>query len=124
FSDYLFQLYSINVRLGEYDTRYDIDCVNADCAQPLQVIPIESILVHPSYSSFTRKNDIALIRLARPAIYNEFVRPICLTNSDVLRSVNEGVKLITAGWGRWNRTNNSPIKQKVTLPLVSIEVGV
>lgn len=57
------------MRLGEWDTTTEIDCQTigseTTCSEPLQDIPIEKIFVHTNYSKYS--NDIALLRLARPA---------------------------------------------------------
>ncbi|KAL0810739.1 hypothetical protein ABMA28_010059 [Loxostege sticticalis] len=106
----------INVHLGEHDTRTEIDCVDMDCNERIKVIPVEQGIVHPEYSGFTKRNDIALLRMARPVAYTDFVRPICLPNSDVSKST-DNVEVIAAGWGRVNNTHRSPIKQQVKLPL-------
>ena len=43
-----------------------------------QVIGIEKIIKHPQYSRSPLKNDIALIKLTRPARLNSRVQTICL----------------------------------------------
>lgn len=57
------------MRLGEYDTSTNEDCVDGDCADPVQTIPIEDIITHPEYNPKTSRHDIALIRLANPVPY-------------------------------------------------------
>ncbi|KAI8423521.1 hypothetical protein MSG28_012622 [Choristoneura fumiferana] len=63
-----------NVRLGEYDTANEKDCVEPDggdegekdCTLDPVIIPIEHIIAHPEYNpySLNKRNDIALLRLA------------------------------------------------------------
>jgi len=56
------------VRLGEYNTDEKIDCDGSLCAPPVQDIPVEFTIPHPSYDKKKRKeNDIAIVRLAQPA---------------------------------------------------------
>ena len=43
------------------------------------------------------KNDIALIRLARPVDFTENIRPACLRTN--LADVQPGIQLIITGWG-------------------------
>ena len=43
-------------------------------------IQVEKIIAHPSYSRKTLDNDIALMKLSRPAIFGKFVKPVCLPN--------------------------------------------
>ena len=60
------------VRLGEHDQTTERDCEVIDvgeevCAPPTQNFNIERVITHPDYSSTTKHNDIALLRLSRPA---------------------------------------------------------
>lgn len=61
--------------MGEYDTTTDTDCEILEddevCTKPVQDIGIGSIISHPNYNKPKYANDIALIRLARPANLNE-----------------------------------------------------
>jgi secreted trypsin-like serine protease len=102
-----FLLNSTLVRLGEWDTSTTEDCDNGrgvrDCVdEPVQDIAIEKIIVHENYrkSDNNVHNDIALIRLREPAKLNYFVSPICLPQTDALKSVNLVDKTVfVAGWG-------------------------
>ena len=40
------------------------------------------LITHPQYINVTEGNDIALLQLDRPAIFNNFVSPICLPNGE------------------------------------------
>ncbi|XP_053681639.1 serine protease 7-like [Sabethes cyaneus] len=71
------------VRLGEYHTGTDEDCQEIDdddvCAPTVQDIAIEQIIKHPNNNDPGLANDIALIKLRKPAnVSSEFVRPICV----------------------------------------------
>lgn len=61
----------VGVRLGEYDTSTEIDCTIIGkeelCAPPVQDISIEEAIHHPDYDSPRFSNDVAVIRLSRPA---------------------------------------------------------
>lgn len=66
-------------------------------------IPIAEVIVHENYvpTSKSHENDIALIRLQRPAPYNDFIRPICLPNVESLQNKSyDGAQLVVAGFGR------------------------
>lgn len=61
------------VRLGEYNTGTDIDCLTVgdtqDCADPHQDYSVEETIPHSGFSdtNVNRKDDIALVRLSRDA---------------------------------------------------------
>ncbi|XP_055381462.1 CLIP domain-containing serine protease B9-like isoform X2 [Condylostylus longicornis] len=95
-----------SVRLGEYNIRTDVDCVDDededsgfDCNDPVQDIPIESITKHEGYDKFKAVNDIALLRLSKPAnTSTNNVIPICLPRNSELRS-KVFKKAQLTGWG-------------------------
>ena len=60
----------MNIILGDHDRS------NRDGNE--QKIPVIRTIRHPDYSRLTINNDIALLELARPAIFNDRVRPVCL----------------------------------------------
>lgn len=69
--------FSISVRLGEYDTEKDPDCVELfggrkDCSPPPVNIPIEELIPHEQYNPNDRNqyHDIALLRLKLPVKYS------------------------------------------------------
>ena len=67
-----------------YEDNANIDCSPTNrrlCAPEHQDIEISREIEHPDYSitdinSLT--NDIMLLKLAKPAIFNDFVGPVCL----------------------------------------------
>lgn len=73
------------------------------CADLVQDIPVAEAEVHENYTptSGSQANDIALIRLQRTTLYNDFIRPICLPIAEDLRNKNyDGLALKVAGFGR------------------------
>ncbi|XP_011178243.1 transmembrane protease serine 12 [Zeugodacus cucurbitae] len=60
----------------------DINLKNVDFDEVFQVRPIAEVQVHPLYNASYYYHDIALIRLAQPVVYTNFVRPIRLWVSD------------------------------------------
>lgn len=70
----------IVVRLGEYDFTINNETSYIDYR-------VSDIRLHPDYDHATHANDIALIRLNRPTIYNSFIRPICMpkTNMEIYK---------------------------------------
>lgn len=104
------------IHLGEWDTTTNPDCAQGDCAPPVQKIAVSKLIPHPEYvpSSRNQFNDIALIRLAQPVTYNDFVKPICLPVDQNLRAklhVNEAMEV--SGWGKTETVNASNRKLKV-----------
>ncbi|XP_064078488.1 trypsin-1-like [Macrobrachium nipponense] len=78
----------IEVLLGAHD-------VSAGLPLP-QRIRVKSIVIHPKYERSNMDNDIAILRLASPAILNDQVNPICLPDANKDFS---NVKAIVTGWG-------------------------
>ena len=89
------------MQLGDWMLYNEIDCDNANnCNQKPQVIPIDKWFVHEDYDPkvSSQYNDISLIKLKSPAVFDQFVSPICLP----FRETNEGPNqmFIIAGWGK------------------------
>ncbi|GJQ80980.1 hypothetical protein Trydic_g4794 [Trypoxylus dichotomus] len=83
----------VMVRLGKIDLLGDVD------KAPPQNIPIQAVIVHPNYNHAHSLNDIALLRLKEPAVFTDYVKPICLNTNTNIRYA-----LSVAGWGYINRT--------------------
>ncbi|XP_032958226.1 vitamin K-dependent protein C isoform X4 [Rhinolophus ferrumequinum] len=83
----------LTVRLGEYDLRrrekWEVD------------LDISEVLMHPNYSRSTTDNDIALLRLARPATFSKTIVPICLPDSGLSERelTKVGQETVVTGWG-------------------------
>ena len=39
---------------------------------------VETIFIHPKYNPQTFSNDIAVLKMAKPAEFTAFVRPVCM----------------------------------------------
>ncbi|XP_044252224.1 serine protease 7 [Drosophila takahashii] len=107
------------VRLGEYDTSKEIDCIDGVCNQPILEMGIEQRIVHPQYdpANKDRIHDIALLRLDRPVLLNEFIQPVCLPLVSTRKAINTGELLVVSGWGRTTTARKSTIKQRLDLPV-------
>ena len=89
----------MQVRLGEYD--FD------EASQVRQDYAIENIYEHPQYiNSKTFPNDIAIIELTQPVVFNRFISAICLPTADDNLPL-EGDKSILAGWGDTSFTGSA-----------------
>ncbi|KAK0182004.1 hypothetical protein PV327_000179 [Microctonus hyperodae] len=109
----------IGVRLGEYDTSTETDCIpdgddSQICAPPPVSIGVDEQIAHENYHPASRdqKNDIALLRLSRDVTFTAFIKPICLPNNGEVAQ-----KLWVAGWGKTESRSESNIKLKLSIPL-------
>ena len=57
---------------------------------------VDYIISHPDYSISTLDNDIALMHLAQPLRWTDYVRPICIA----AEMADVGTACIISGWGR------------------------
>ncbi|XP_062551484.1 CLIP domain-containing serine protease HP8-like [Armigeres subalbatus] len=101
------------VRLGETDLSKKEDCKvypdgEKECADPPQDIPVERFIRH-KYSASRKKNDIALVKLERPAQLNDNVRTICLPLPEVSRD-KLPKSMSISGWG-YTETKNDVSEQ-------------
>lgn len=112
------------VRLGEYDTTTDIDCINDDCADPVRDVLISAYVVHPEYfkQNGADYNDIALLQLSETIEFSDFIRPICLPVALEIRAANlTNVRGTVAGWGQTENSSSSTKKLQLRVPLVDNE---
>uniref|UniRef100_A0A182SWT4 Peptidase S1 domain-containing protein n=1 Tax=Anopheles maculatus TaxID=74869 RepID=A0A182SWT4_9DIPT len=89
------------VRMGEYDKSTTTDCAQVDgqsvCSPPVQILRIESVIVHTGFNKPRFANDIALIRLRdRADTSRSNVKPICLPVTNELRSAKPTRYTLTA----------------------------
>lgn len=75
-------------RMGKLSLISDEDKLQA------QDLEIQDIVIHPNFTRRTRLNDIALLKLIKPVIFNTFVNPACLYTRD-----DDPIGLIITGWG-------------------------
>lgn len=91
----------VSVRLGEHNLLTDIDCDQDECAPPVVNIPVAEAIVHENYNAAGNDDDIALIRVAHPITFTDWVKPICLPVADKLRQKDfAGVDLDVVGFGK------------------------
>ncbi|XP_055545332.1 phenoloxidase-activating factor 3-like [Wyeomyia smithii] len=109
------------VRLGENNISKPIDCNDLeDCADPPQDIQISKFIKHPLYSASKKKNDIAIIKLAKPAILSSSVKTICLP-IDPLHRHPLPKSMIVSGWGNTENGSTSDVLQFASLSLFPTE---
>nr|CAD7455006.1 unnamed protein product [Timema tahoe] len=61
----------IHVRLGEYD-------LSTPDEAPSKDFPIDEIRVHKRYSRTNYENDIAILKMKTPTMFNNYIWPVCL----------------------------------------------
>jgi len=116
------------VRVGEYDLSKKDDCGQGFCMPPPQDIEIAEVVPHDMYGKPAPfQNDIAIIKLARPVVINDFVSPICLPyandNDDYMKNridVDGDEYMIeteVAGWGATNKVGRDPADVLQFLPV-------
>lgn len=79
------------IRLGDLD--YNSTADNSS----YQDFNISQIFKHPNYTYPVNYNDIALLKLDKPAIFDEFVQPACLHVEKQFNSSSNA--FVVAGWG-------------------------
>lgn len=116
------------VRVGEWDLGKEEDCEEGYCAPPVQDFKPELTTPHPEYNKPKRfQNDIALIKLDRPVIENDYVSPICLPFPPFHPSAPAiGTAAVVAGWGAVDKFARrfSDVLQYVSVPVAESEVCV
>ncbi|GLV43397.1 Melanization Protease 1 [Carabus blaptoides fortunei] len=109
------------VKLGEFDITKNIDCEFGECADKPQDIKPSEILVHHKYGSPPFQNDIALIRLQKPAKFTKWVLPVCLPHGALMAKsfLSEFGEVI--GWGYFDisKSVGSDVLQTVKLPVIN-----
>ena len=60
-------------------------------------IPAQRIYIHPQYNVWTLDADIALVRLAQPVTFTDYVRPACL--ADFFNETSHYTRCLISGWG-------------------------
>ncbi|XP_003705965.2 venom protease [Megachile rotundata] len=79
----------IKVRLGEYDLMSEEETRARDFA-------VSEIRVHPEYDSTSYANDIAIVKLHRPTVFDTYVWPVCLPP---VGDTFENKSAVVIGWG-------------------------
>ncbi|XP_042591496.1 transmembrane protease serine 9-like isoform X4 [Cyprinus carpio] len=59
---------------------HNLENMNESCHQTVEV---ENIISHKGYKQKTNENDIALVKLQSPLLFNECVRPVAILNNDL-----------------------------------------
>ncbi|XP_055915548.1 phenoloxidase-activating factor 3-like [Eupeodes corollae] len=113
----------VSVRLGEYDTIEDTNCVGNEiktkCALSVQEIDVEEAIYHKGFDpdSISFSGDIGLIRLKHKAVFDSNVMPICLPITSQSKVADKDWMFI-AGWNRLDKDHKSTIPFKSIVPVI------
>lgn len=84
-----------------------------------QVRYITHVITHPAYESTVMKNDLALLKLNAPLMFNRWVRPICLPEPRPPWGPLPGSRCTAVGWGTTKEHGLNPDNLKeVDLPIL------
>lgn len=87
-----------------------------------QTIWVDKYVTHENYTKETSDNDIAMLHLAEPVMYNKYVLPICLPTRDLAEQelTRNGRQMVVTGWGSTSDVNNnySTFLSYIEIPMV------
>ena len=85
------------MRIGEFDV--------TTTAEPLphQEFNVSDIRIHPQFNNATLINDIALLKLERPAKRQQNIDVVCVASSEQVDEERIS-KCYVTGWGRRNES--------------------
>jgi len=83
-----------------------------------QKVEIERIIKHESFNKPKYANDIALIKLKQPLVFDNFTRPICLPTPG---DIHEKLICTASGWGDDKINGGTEVLYKVNLPIVPFD---
>ncbi|XP_063538188.1 trypsin CFT-1-like [Cydia strobilella] len=67
---------------------------------------VSQLILHAGYSDWTLDNDIAIIRLATPAVFSNSVAPVSIAGANY--NLADGTQVTTIGWGTLSSGGSSP----------------
>ncbi|KAG8196781.1 hypothetical protein JTE90_014513 [Oedothorax gibbosus] len=81
---------------------------------------VTSVIRHPGYDRRFYYNDIALLKLARPVAFSNYVMPVCLPTGPMTDSDLIGKRVTVMGWGDESYGGKtSRVLQETSFPIVS-----
>lgn len=98
---YIYNIYRSFVRLGDWDTSLDIDCVGDICAdRPVDIPVFRTFTRYESLDDRPTVDNIGIMRLARSVRYTKWISPICLPQADYLYKNHNyvGANFVISGW--------------------------
>uniref|UniRef100_A0A8C6QSH6 chymotrypsin n=1 Tax=Nannospalax galili TaxID=1026970 RepID=A0A8C6QSH6_NANGA len=91
----------------------------AHCGVTWESGPYLQVFKNPKFSMLTVRNDITLLKLAKPAVFSDTVSAVCLPSAD--DDFPAGTLCATTGWGKtkYNALTTPAKLQQAALPIVS-----
>ncbi|KAL6118254.1 uncharacterized protein ACO6RY_03089 [Pungitius sinensis] len=77
---------------------------------------IDRVIIHPSYKSWTKENDLSLLKLSSPVNFTDYIYPVCLASSG--STFHTGVNSWVTGFGSSGSPFGVEILQEVNVPIV------
>ncbi|XP_039266937.2 plasminogen-like [Styela clava] len=79
-------------------------------------VDFSAIFRHQQYSSSTLENDITMMKITYPVMFDTYIRPICLPNANSILPENEMVTV--SGWGTTKNTGSNTVLRRASVPVV------
>jgi len=79
-----------------------------------QIFKPSKIIIHPNWDRKTVNNDVAIVKLNKPAIINAKVKPVCLPQQGYHQGIDS--KCVASGWGIDGNYEFPNILQQSLLP--------
>ncbi|GFY40656.1 prostasin [Trichonephila inaurata madagascariensis] len=88
-----------------------------------QVRRVVEIFLHPEYEDKGFINDIALLRMDKPVLFSDYLRPVCLPTAQEDAGLWHGHHCSVVGWGKLYEIGHTfpDSLQEVRLPVISTE---
>lgn len=85
------------------------------------MMAVARVIVHDDYNNYTVDNDIALLKLEKPLLIDDFVSPICLPSPDDQMATNQTGTIL--GWGKKRTSKKTGTKtlQVARVPIADTE---
>lgn len=88
-----------------------------------QTVWVDKCVRHENYSKETTDNDIAMLHLIEPVMYNKYALPICLPTRDLAEHelTRNGRQMMVTGWGSTSdmeKKNYSTLLSYIKIPMV------
>jgi len=70
-------------------------CIQYGANPHEQQINCTSLMLHEKYPGTYASFDIAVLRLSKPLVFNDYVQPVCIPTAPV----DDGTNCVAIGWG-------------------------